>query len=309
MVTQRDTQRRAQPQGQKEQELRMRPASRQLIGVPDPRPQPPVDFIPREFLSALRAATRAEPQAVAPQAAESQAAPQAEPQAVAPQAAAPNTQLTGNPNVPRGYRNNNPLNIIDGSFVRGQPGYKGTDGRFGQFASMDDGIKAADNLLQSYGERGLNTPQSIIARWAPAGDGDNNPSAYAATVARNLGVEPGATIDMANPAVRRQLIDAMATVENGRPMAPPIAPPKLADGGLIELARKYADGGSVSRAAQVYDPAVIAAIAASITEPQGYADGGTATGISSDDPAQEQEQERVQVLQSHLNLIINLERH
>jgi len=288
MVTQRDTQRRAQPQGQKEQELRMRPASRQLIGVPDPRPQPPAEFIPREFLPVLRAAAQAAPQA-APQ-----AEPQAAPQAVAPQAAAPNTQLTGNPNVPRGYRNNNPLNIIDGSFVRGQPGYKGTDGRFGQFASMDDGIKAADNLLQSYGERGLNTPQSIIARWAPAGDGDNNPSAYAATVARNLGVEPGATIDMANPAVRRQLIDAMATVENGRPMAPPIAPPKLADGGLIELARKYADGGSVSRAAQVYDPAVIAAIAASITEPQGYADGGTATGISSDDAAPAQEQERVQ---------------
>ena len=74
----------------------------------------------------------------------------------------------------------------------------------------------------------------------------------------------------------------------------PMAPPKLADGGLIELARKYADGGSVAGAAQVYDPAVIAAIAASITEPQGYADGGTATGISSDDaaPAQERVQEQ-----------------
>jgi len=255
----------------------MRPAPRQLIGVPDSRPQQPAEFIPREFMSALRAAAQAAPQATAPQATappQAAVAPQAE-----PQVAAPKTQLTGNPNVPRGYRNNNPLNIIDGSFARGQPGYEGTDGRFGRFASMDDGINAADRLLQSYADRGLNTPQSIIARWAPAGDGDNNPSAYGATIARNLGVEPGAAIDMANPAVRRQLIDAMATVENGRPMSPP----KLADGGLIDLARKYADGGSVVGSAQVYDPAVIAAIAASIVEPQGYADGGTATGVSSDD--------------------------
>lgn len=222
--------------------------------------------MPREFMSALRAAAQAaEPQATA--APQATVAPQAE-----PQVAAPKTQLTGNPNVPRGYRNNNPLNIIDGSFARGQPGYEGTDGRFGRFASMDDGINAADRLLQSYADRGLNTPQSIIARWAPAGDGDNNPSTYAATIARNLGVEPGAAIDMANPAVRRQLIDAMATVENGRPMSPP----KLADGGLIDLARKYADGGSVANTSQVYDPAVIAAIAASIVEPQGYAEGGQA---------------------------------
>jgi len=49
-----------------------------------------------------------------------------------------------------------------------------------------------------------------------------------------------------------------------------------ADGGLIDLARKYADGGSVANTSQVYDPAVIAAIAASIVEPQGYAEGGQA---------------------------------
>lgn len=252
--------------GRTERQSLMRPVRYQLLGREDARPQQPAEFMPREFMSALRAAAQAaEPQATA--APQATVAPQAE-----PQVAAPKTQLTGNPNVPRGYRNNNPLNIIDGSFARGQPGYEGTDGRFGRFASMDDGINAADRLLQSYADRGLNTPQSIIARWAPAGDGDNNPSTYAATIARNLGVEPGAAIDMANPAVRRQLIDAMATVENGRPMSPP----KLADGGLIDLARKYADGGSVANTSQVYDPAVIAAIAASIVEPQGYAEGGQA---------------------------------
>jgi hypothetical protein len=62
----------------------------------------------------------------------------------------------------------------------------------------------------------------------------------------------------------------------------PMSPPKLADGGLIDLARKYADGGSVVGSAQVYDPAVIAAIAASIVEPQGYAEGGQAAPTSSE---------------------------
>ena len=46
------------------------------------------------------------------------------------------------------------------------------------------------------------------------------------------------------------------------------------DNSLEALYNKYADGGSVSRAAHVYDPAVIAAIAASIVDPQGYAEGG-----------------------------------
>jgi hypothetical protein len=260
MVTPRDTRRRTQANAQ----LPMRLAKYQLIGAPDYRSQQPAEFIPREFLPALRAAAQAAPQ--------SATLPAPTPRAATPQASAPRAQITGNPNVPRGYRNNNPLNIIDGSFARGQPGYDGADGRFGQFKSMNDGINAADKLLQSYAERGLNTPQSIIARWAPAGDGDNNPSAYAATVARNLGVEPGAAIDMANPSVRRKLIDAMATVENGRPMSPP----KLADGGLVDLSRKYADGGPVANASHVYDPDVIAAIAASVVDPRGYAEGGRA---------------------------------
>jgi len=126
----------------------------------------------------------------------------------------------GGSNLPRGYRNNNPLNITDAPFTREQPGYQGSDGRFGRFDTMDNGIAAADRLLQSYAGRGLNTPQAIINRWAPAGDGNNNPAAYATTVARALNVEPSAALDMNDPAVRRRLIDAMAVVENGRPMAP-----------------------------------------------------------------------------------------
>ena len=78
-------------------------------------------------------------------------------------------------NLPRGLRNNNPGNIIDGPFAKNLPGYAGTDGKFAKFASLDDGNAAIDRLLQSYGNRGFNTPSAITNRWAPASDG-NNPS-------------------------------------------------------------------------------------------------------------------------------------
>jgi hypothetical protein len=117
--------------------------------------------------------------------------------------------------MPRGYRNNNPLNIEAGRFTQGQPGFAGSDGRFAKFASMDEGSAAASKLLDVYqNKHGLNTVAGIIGRWAPAGDG-NNVSAYAANVSRQLGIDPNAPVP---PEMRQQLIAAMAQHENGRPM-------------------------------------------------------------------------------------------
>ncbi len=118
---------------------------------------------------------------------------------------------------PRGFRNNNPLNIEAGNFTQSQPGFTGSDGRFAQFGSMDQGVGAADNLLQSYGKRGINTVAGIVGRWAPPRD--NNPTnTYAATVAKSIGVDPNAPLNMDDPNVRRGLIGAMAQFENGRPL-------------------------------------------------------------------------------------------
>lgn len=177
-----------------------------------------------------------------------------EPTPDAPPPAAPAAApIEGDPSLPRGYRNNNPLNIVDASFTRSQPGFQGSDGRFGRFDTMDNGINAADRLLQSYGARGLNTPQAIINRWAPAGDGSNNPTAYANTIAQRLGIAPNAPIDMNDPATRRKLIDAMAVVENGRPLpggaAPgqsPAAAPQAQPGAdiLAQIGRLQALAGS-----------------------------------------------------------------
>jgi hypothetical protein len=89
--------------------------------------------------------------------------------------------------VPRGIRNNNPLNIEAGDFTKGQPGFTGSDGRFAQFGSMDQGTAAANKLLDTYQNKyGLNTVGGIVNRWAPPGENDSR--GYAASVAGRMGV-------------------------------------------------------------------------------------------------------------------------
>ncbi|MBB3004358.1 hypothetical protein FHX57_006740 [Paraburkholderia tropica] len=87
--------------------------------------------------------------------------------------------------APRGIRNNNPGNIVYGGFAKSM-GATGSDGRFAVFQSMDDGIKAAIELLKGYVAKGYDTVRKIISRWAPASE--NNTSAYIDAVAKKLGI-------------------------------------------------------------------------------------------------------------------------
>ena len=124
--------------------------------------------------------------------------------------------------APRGYRNNNPLNIEAGGFTKAQPGFAGSDGRFAKFENMDQGTQAANTLLDTYqNKHGLNTVAGIVGRWAPSADG-NNVMAYAADVSKRLGIGPN---DPIPPEMRPQLIAAMAQHENGRPMPTQGTPP------------------------------------------------------------------------------------
>lgn len=113
--------------------------------------------------------------------------------------------------APRGIRNNNPGNIEDGAFARSLPGYAGSDGRFARFDTPDAGAQAAPRLLQSYIQRGYNTPASIINRWAPPSD--NNPTQqYAEYVARRVGVGLN---DQVGPDQIPLLAQAISEFENG----------------------------------------------------------------------------------------------
>lgn len=137
-----------------------------------------------------------------------EAAPQAPTPAIEAQPG--NRQASGA--QPRGIRNNNPGNIEDGPFARSLPGYAGSDGRFARFETPEAGNQAAPRLLASYVQRGFNTPNSIINRWAPPSD--NNPTqAYASYVAQRLGIGPD---DVVSEAQIPLLAQAISEFENGQ---------------------------------------------------------------------------------------------
>ena len=91
--------------------------------------------------------------------------------------------------IPRGYRNNNPLNIRisrDNWLGKVSPN---TDGTFEQFSDIIYGYRAAIKTLRSYYyTHGLRTIRQMVNRWAPLGDGNNNPTTYAANVAQRAGI-------------------------------------------------------------------------------------------------------------------------
>ena len=128
----------------------------------------------------------------------------------------------GGSGVPRGMRNNNPGNIEDGPFARSLPGYAGSDGRFAIFSDLASGEGAQARLLQSYVQRGFDTPAEIINRWAPPSD--NNPTnAYVNYVARRVGVGPNDRISAEQiPLVAqaiREFENGGQSASNGRPAA------------------------------------------------------------------------------------------
>lgn len=167
--------------------------------------------------------------------------PSASPGAPATATPAPGGSMPspGDPSLPRGLRNNNPLNL---SFVQGQPGVQGSDGRFGIYATPEEGIAAGVRQLQLYAQRGVTTLAGIINRWAPPNE--NNTGGYVAAVARATGLRPNEPVDLSNPAVVTRLVGAMAQMENGRPLDPAIA----SRGVQMALGGGSAGGGGEPRA-------------------------------------------------------------
>ena len=112
--------------------------------------------------------------------------------------------------LPRGIRNNNPLNIR-----RSKDQWKGladaqTDRAFCQFKSLDYGWRAA-----FYHKYRLYTIRTIIRRWAPPGE--NNTEAYIANVSRLTGIDPDEPIGIPSERPSRWMMVgvAMAIQENG----------------------------------------------------------------------------------------------
>jgi len=119
--------------------------------------------------------------------------------------------------LPRGIRNNNPLNIR-----RSKDQWKGlsdqqNDRSFFQFKSLEWGWRAAFYLLTRtyYHKYRLYTIRAIIRRWAPACE--NNTEAYIQNVARLTGIDPDKPLGIPSesPSVWMMVGVAMAIQENG----------------------------------------------------------------------------------------------
>lgn len=116
--------------------------------------------------------------------------------------------------IPRGLRNNNPLNIRIGNTWLGEREHP-TDGEFEEFVSLACGLRAAFIILRRYIRRyNLNTVRLIVERWAPRNE--NETEKYIQFVCKDTGLMPDATIQYANEKTMCKLVGAMAFVECGQ---------------------------------------------------------------------------------------------
>jgi hypothetical protein len=126
------------------------------------------------------------------------------------------SSITGhNASDPRAVRNNNPLNL---SYMPGQ-GAIGSDGRFGVYKTLQDGVAANSRQLMRYQDTyGLNTVNGIIHKWAPSSENDSD--GYSRFVAGRLGVGINDSINLHDQGTMTKLVDAMAKRESGRELDP-----------------------------------------------------------------------------------------
>ena len=119
-----------------------------------------------------------------------------------------------NSRIPRGIRNNNPLNIRIGNTWLGEV-KNPTDNEFEQFVHVCYGLRAGFILLKRYINRyKLNTIEKIISRWAP--HNENNTRSYINQVARGMNIAPDTPLLYEDKNRMCALVYEMVYVENGQ---------------------------------------------------------------------------------------------
>lgn len=116
--------------------------------------------------------------------------------------------------IPRGIRNNNPLNIRIGNCWLGEV-HEPTDPDFEQFISMVYGVRAGFVLLRRYIRHyHRSTIPQVIAAWAPSTE--NNTEAYITAVCQMSKISRDETLDYFNQDQMYRLMDAMIFHECGQ---------------------------------------------------------------------------------------------
>lgn len=117
--------------------------------------------------------------------------------------------------VPRGIRNNNPLNIRIGNTWLGER-QNPTDPAFEEFVSIEYGYRAAFLILRRYIRRyKRQTIAAIISTWAPPSE--NATQRYIDFVANKMGIAPDVQILFEDKETMTQLVAAMQMMECGVP--------------------------------------------------------------------------------------------
>lgn len=118
--------------------------------------------------------------------------------------------------IPRGLRNNNPLNIRISSTPWQGKVIENTDGAFEQFTSLEYGLRAAMVNIRTIIKRDhVDTIYGIINKWAPERDG-NNTKAYIEFVCNKIQLAQGTRIAYNDKNYICMLVWAMAMVECGQ---------------------------------------------------------------------------------------------
>lgn len=117
--------------------------------------------------------------------------------------------------LPRGLRNNNPLNIRKGNNWQGERQPQ-TDPAFEEFQTLEDGLRAGFIIIHNYLRKRppINTVRAIISRWAP--NNENNTAAYISTVCRRGALNADLPIKWEQKNVLCRLVWAMCWVELGQ---------------------------------------------------------------------------------------------
>ena len=121
--------------------------------------------------------------------------------------------------LPRGIRNNNPLNIRKGNDWLGERPIQ-KDRAFEEFVSLEMGLRAGFIILRNYQRTSLapkmraNTIRKIINRWAPASENDT--LRYIDLVAKRSGLNPDELIAYRDKPRMLAVVEAMCFVECGQ---------------------------------------------------------------------------------------------
>jgi hypothetical protein len=115
-------------------------------------------------------------------------------------------------NMTRGYKNRNPGNIEKTTgFWKGE--IQGTDKRFKTFINMEHGYRAIFVLLRGYIDKGFDTIEKIINRYAPPSE--NVTSSYVTHVSKIAGISKDEKINFSDTQLLKKIVAGISEHENG----------------------------------------------------------------------------------------------